>query len=101
MPGQQCARWPPWEDTPKVTHCSGDSCTDSVHTTRGDRSDLAGTDPIGFESFPVPARGQGGDVFYDDNTWLALAICRHHMLTGSDEAAGLSRRLLDFVLTGW
>ena len=68
---------------------------------RGHRSDLAGTDPIGFESVPPFPHGPGGDVFYDDNTWLGLAICHHHVLTGSDKAAGLSRRLLDFVLTGW
>ena len=49
---------------------------------------------------PFP-HGPGGDVFYDDNAWLGLALCRHHELNGSREAADLSHRVLDFVLTGW
>jgi len=68
---------------------------------RGPRSDLTSTDPIGFESVPPFPHGPGGDVFYDDNAWLGLALCHHHALTRSDEAADLSRRLLHFVLTGW
>jgi uncharacterized protein YyaL (SSP411 family) len=68
---------------------------------RGSRSTMASSDPIGFESFPPFPHGPGGDVFYDDNTWLGLALCHHHELTSSDEAADLSRRVLDFVLTGW
>jgi hypothetical protein len=65
------------------------------------RGHLASTDPIGFESVAPFPHGPGGDVFYDDNTWLGLALCHHHALTRSDEAADLSRRLLQFVLTGW
>lgn len=65
------------------------------------RAALASSDPIGFESFAVFPHGPGGDVFYDDNTWLGLALCHHHELTKSDDAANLSRRLLAFVLTGW
>ena len=68
---------------------------------RGRRSALAGVDPVGFESFPPFPHGPGGDVFYDDNAWLGLALCRHHELNGSREAADLSHRVLDFVLTGW
>ena len=56
---------------------------------------------MGFESVPTFPHGPGGDVFYDDNAWLGLALCHHHVLTRSDEAAVLSRRLLSFVLTGW
>ena len=65
------------------------------------RSDLANSDPIGFESFPPFPHGPGGDVFYDDNAWLGLALCHHHELTRSDQAADLSSRVLEFVLTGW
>jgi hypothetical protein len=68
---------------------------------RHHRSALSGHDPIGFESAPVFPHGRGGDVYYDDNSWLGLALCRHHELTESTEAAELSRRLLDFILTGW
>jgi hypothetical protein len=68
---------------------------------RSGRSNLATYSQSGFESVPPFPHGPGGDVFYDDNTWLGLALCHHHHLTGSDEAADLSRRLLDFVLSGW
>ena len=65
------------------------------------RSALAGQHPVGFESFAVFPHGRGGDVYYDDNAWLGLALCRHHELTASDGAAALSRRLFDFIVTGW
>jgi Glycosyl hydrolase family 76 len=68
---------------------------------RRHRSALAGHDPVGFESYPPFPHGRGGDVFYDDNAWLGLALCCHHELTASAQAATLSRRLLDFIVTGW
>jgi Glycosyl hydrolase family 76 len=68
---------------------------------RDHRSALAGQNPLGFESSAVFPHGKGGDVYYDDNSWLGLALCRHHELTASAEAAELSRRLLRFILTGW
>jgi hypothetical protein len=68
---------------------------------RHHRSALAGRDPIGFESSAVFPHGRGGDVFYDDNAWLGLALCCHHELTSSADAAELTRRLFDFIVTGW
>ncbi len=68
---------------------------------RHHRSALAGQHPVGFESSAVFPHGRGGDVYYDDNTWLGLALCRHHELTASADAAELSRRLFDFIVTGW
>jgi hypothetical protein len=68
---------------------------------RHHRSALAGHDPVGFESSAVFPHGRGGDVYYDDNSWLGLALCRHHELTASAEAAELSRRVFRFIVTGW
>jgi hypothetical protein len=68
---------------------------------RHPRSALTGPGPIGFESLAVFPHGRGGDVFYDDNTWLGLALCAHHELTAGAQSAKLSRRLLAFILSGW
>jgi hypothetical protein len=71
----------------------------SYHRRR--RQSMAEDGPIGFESAAVFPHGRGGDVYYDDNAWLGLALCRHHEVTGSKRAAHLSRRLLAFILGGW
>jgi hypothetical protein len=68
---------------------------------RHHRSAMTGHDPVGFESSAVFPHGKGGDVYYDDNSWLGLALCRHHELTACAEAAELSRRLFHFIVTGW
>ena len=65
------------------------------------RSVLTGDEPTGFESAAKFPHGPGGDVYYDDNAWLGLALCDHHELTRDDRVAELSRRLLRFVVTGW
>jgi hypothetical protein len=68
---------------------------------RRHREVMAGENPIAFESAAVFPHGRGGDKYYDDNTWLGLALCRHHEITGNKSAAQLSRRLLAFILEGW
>ncbi len=68
---------------------------------RRHRAALRGTGPIGFESSAVFPHGRGGDVYYDDNAWLGLALDRQHNVTGAVDAAPLSRRLLAFVVSGW
>ncbi|HEX3947357.1 MAG TPA: glycoside hydrolase family 76 protein [Acidimicrobiales bacterium] len=62
---------------------------------------LTGRGPIGFQSAVVPPLGPGGEVYYDDNGWLGLALLRHHELTGDGQALSLARRLCDFVASGW
>jgi hypothetical protein len=57
--------------------------------------------PEGFESIAVPPLGSGGDVFFDDNSWVALALLGHDELTGDGRALTLARRLLEFVESGW
>lgn len=59
------------------------------------------TGAVGFQSAVVAPLGQGGDVFYDDNAWIGLAMLRHHRLTGDRRLVDLARRILAFVLTGW
>lgn len=62
---------------------------------------LEGSGPVGFESVVVPPLGTGGDVFFDDNAWLALALLGHYANSHDERALSLSRRLLDFLTTGW
>lgn len=71
-----------------------------AYSTSGSAS-MVGSDPVGFESSVVPPLGSGGDVFFDDNTWLGLAAMRRHQQAGNERELDLARRLLAFVVTGW
>lgn len=62
---------------------------------------LAGRESLGFESMVVPPLGSGGDVYFDDNAWVALALLQEHRVTGEAQCVTLARRIIDFVLTGW
>jgi Glycosyl hydrolase family 76 len=62
---------------------------------------VTGSGPVGFQCVVVPPLGQGGDVYYDDNAWLALALVRHHRLHQDDTSISLAKRLFDFVVSGW
>jgi hypothetical protein len=57
--------------------------------------------PVEFESVVVPPLGGGGDVYFDDSCWLALALMRHDALTGDDRALVLAGRLFELVGSGW
>ena len=63
-------------------------------------SALVGPEPVGFESSVVAPLGGGGEVYFDDNTWLGLALMAHHEL-GDERALPLARRLFAFVTSGW
>jgi Glycosyl hydrolase family 76 len=71
----------------------------AYHRSRVRALDAEG--PVGFESVVVPPLGTGGDVFFDDNAWLGLALLRHYELTQDHRALTLSRRLFQLVTTGW
>lgn len=62
---------------------------------------LTGSGPVGFESTVVPPLGPGGDVYYDDNAWLGLALVRHQELMHDDVSLPLAERLFEYVVTGW
>ena len=66
-----------------------------------DKAVLGAAGPVGFESCVVPPLGGGGDVYYDDNAWIGLALVRHHDLTGDERALALAGRILAFVTSGW
>jgi predicted alpha-1,6-mannanase (GH76 family) len=56
---------------------------------------------VGFECSVVPPLGGGGDVFFDDNTWLALALICHYDIRQDDSPLSLAGRLFEFVTSGW
>jgi hypothetical protein len=62
---------------------------------------LTGRGPVGFESTVVPPLGRGGEVSYNDNAWLGLALLRHQDLMHDDVSLPLAERLFLFVQSGW
>jgi Glycosyl hydrolase family 76 len=57
--------------------------------------------PVGFESSVTPPLGPGGEVFYDDNAWIALTLLEHHRRQGDAASLALARRVVAFCCTGW
>jgi predicted alpha-1,6-mannanase (GH76 family) len=49
----------------------------------------------------VPPRGRGGDIYFDDNAWVALDLLHQHALTSQPPALDAARRVFEFVITGW
>lgn len=57
--------------------------------------------PGAYGSSVAPPLGPGGDVFYDDNAWVALALLAHHRRTGDPRVLEAARRVVAFCCTGW
>lgn len=57
--------------------------------------------PLSFESHVTPPIGSGGDVYYDDNEWVALAMLHQHRLTGDGRLLTLAGRIFSFITSGW
>jgi hypothetical protein len=55
----------------------------------------------GFASYVMPPYGDGGDFFYDDNEWVALADLQHHGMYGDRTSLREAGRLFDLVVSGW
>lgn len=60
-----------------------------------------GGEAAGFESSVGPPLGRGGEVYYDDNAWVALALLEHHRRTGHVPSLALARDVVAFCCTGW
>lgn len=58
-----------------------------------------GLRPPGGAAYPVTAGG--GDVYYDDNAWIGLALIRLAELTGDESTAADAARVFAFVVSGW
>jgi hypothetical protein len=64
--------------------------------------DSAGSTGLpGFASYVTSPFGDGGDFFYDDNEWVALADLQHHAMYGDRASVREASRLFDLVVSGW
>jgi hypothetical protein len=55
--------------------------------------------PPGGAAYPVTAGG--GDVYYDDNAWIGLALARLAELARDESAVADAARVFAFVASGW
>ena len=64
--------------------------------------DAAGSTGLpGFASYVTPPYGDGGDFFYDDNEWVALADLQHHAMYGDKASVREASTLFELVVSGW
>ena len=73
----------------------------SAHGTHGAADEPDGEGPVGFQSSVTPPLGRGGDVYYDDNAWVALALLEHHRRHRDPGSLSMARRVVAFCCTGW
>lgn len=57
--------------------------------------------PPGYDSYVRPPLGGGGDLFYDDNEWLAIELIKAYRLTGNEEALERAKELFALFVHGW
>jgi hypothetical protein len=57
--------------------------------------------PPHYASYVVPPLGGGGDAFYDDNEWDALAKLQWYYQTGDRDALRRARQIFELVVYGW
>jgi len=55
----------------------------------------------GYDSYPQPPYGSGGDLFYDDNLWVGLAKVQQHLMTGDEEALARAEEVFELAVSGW
>lgn len=58
-----------------------------------------GIRPPGGAAYPVTAGG--GDIYYDDNAWIGLALIRQAELARDESAVADAARVFAFVASGW
>ncbi|MFD6179256.1 MULTISPECIES: glycoside hydrolase family 76 protein [unclassified Isoptericola] len=55
----------------------------------------------GYDSYPRAPYGDGGDMFYDDNEWVALAKVQQYLDTGDQDALSRAKEIFALVESGW
>src|SRR5579859_3091800 len=55
----------------------------------------------GYDSYPRPPYGNGGDKFYDDNEWVGLAKIQKFKTTGDPAALARAQQIFSLVVSGW
>jgi len=59
------------------------------------------TGVAGYDSYPRPPYGNGGDKFYDDNEWVGLAKLQNYLATGDKAALQRAKDIFKLVISGW
>ncbi|MEU2201499.1 glycoside hydrolase family 76 protein [Isoptericola sp. NPDC019482] len=54
-----------------------------------------------YDSYARAPYGDGGDIFYDDNEWVALAKVQQHLATGDRAALERAEEIFELVVSGW
>ncbi|MGF0117951.1 glycoside hydrolase family 76 protein [Promicromonospora sp. Marseille-Q5078] len=54
-----------------------------------------------YDSYARAPYGDGGDIFYDDNEWVALAKVQQHLATGDQAALERAEEIFELVVSGW
>jgi hypothetical protein len=55
----------------------------------------------GYDSYPRAPYGDGGDMFYDDNEWVALAKVQQYLATDDEAALERAEEIFELVVSGW
>ncbi|MEN0128624.1 MAG: glycoside hydrolase family 76 protein [Brevundimonas sp.] len=55
----------------------------------------------GYDSYVRAPYGEGGDMFYDDNEWVALAKVQEYLQTGDRAALSRAKEIFALVASGW
>jgi len=55
----------------------------------------------GYDSYARAPFGEGGDMFYDDNEWVALAKVQEYLQTGDRAALSRAKEIFALVESGW
>ena len=55
----------------------------------------------GYDSYPRPPYGNGGDIFYDDNEWVGLADIQSYLISGAPERLERAKQIFALLLSGW
>jgi uncharacterized protein YyaL (SSP411 family) len=55
----------------------------------------------GYDSYPRPPYGNGGDKFYDDNAWVGLAAIQLYKTTGEQIALERAKQIFSLAVSGW
>jgi len=55
----------------------------------------------GYDSYPRPPYGNGGDKFYDDNAWVGLAKIQQYKMTGDAATLARAKQIFALDVSGW
>lgn len=55
----------------------------------------------GYRSVPLPPHDRGGNLYYDDNNWVALDLLNVYGLSGNRAILGRAEGIFRFLISGW